>query len=146
LSIYPLKNGVEVNRSSIASSNASSVVGVYKSQLTISSHLDTRTYILYASSCGLCSGGAKSHTGNTRGVIDLFISRTTGGTTNQFNTADTALSYATIAEPAFQEIRIDGTTTHSGTYLYQSISAGINHLPKFKYNADMSSLELRRIF
>ena len=140
------KNGVEVNRSSIASSNASSVVGVYTSQLTISSQLDAGTYVLYASGCGLYSGGAKSHIGNTRGVIDLFVSRPTGGTVNQFNTADSALSYPTIAEPVFQEISIDGTTTQSGTYLYQSISSGLNHLPNFKYNADMSSLELRRIF
>lgn len=140
------KNGVEVNRSSIASSTASSVVGVYKSQLTISSQLDAGTYVLYASGCGLYSGGAKSHIGNTRGVIDLLVSRTTGGTVNSFNTADSALSYATIAEPVLQEINIDGTTTQSGTYLYQSVSSGLNHLPNFKYNADMSSLELRRIF
>jgi hypothetical protein len=32
-------DGIEVNRSSISSSNASSVIGVYKAQLTISSHL-----------------------------------------------------------------------------------------------------------
>jgi hypothetical protein len=94
----------------------------------------------------LYSGGGKNQIGNTRGVIDLLVSRTTGVTVNQFNTADSALSYATIAEPVFQEISIDGTTSQSGTYLYQSISSGLNNLPNFKYNADRSSLELRRIF
>jgi hypothetical protein len=79
-------------------------------------------------------------------VIDLLVSRTTSGTTNQFNTADSALSYATIAEPVFQEISIDGTTSQSGTYLYQSVSSGVDNLPNFKYKADMSSHELRRIF
>ena len=79
-------------------------------------------------------------------MIDLLVSRTTGGTVNQFNTADSALSYATIAGPVFQEISIDGTTSQSGTYLYQYISSGLNNLPNFKYNADRSSLELRRIF
>jgi hypothetical protein len=140
------KNGVEVNRSSIASSKASSVVGVYKSQLTISSQLDAGTYILYASGCGLYSGGAKSHIGNNLSVIDFLVSRTTGGTTNQFNTEDSALSYATIAEHVFQEISIDETSSQSCTYIYQLISSGVNNLPNFKYNADMSSLELRRIF
>jgi hypothetical protein len=133
------KNGVEVNRSSIVSSNASSMLGVYKSQLTIASQLDARTYVLYASGCGLYSGGAKSHIGNTRGVIDLLVSLTTGGTSNQFNTADSALSYATIAEPAFQEICIDRAISQSGTYLYQYISSGVSNLPNFKYNADTSA-------
>jgi hypothetical protein len=87
----------------------------------------------------LYSSGAKSHIGNTRGVIELL-----GNTKIKYNTADLALTYTTIAEPVFQEISIDGTTTQYGTYLYRSISAGINHLPNFKYNADMSSLELRR--
>jgi hypothetical protein len=140
------KNGVEVNRSSISSSNASSVVGVYKTQLTISSQLDAGTYTLYALGCGLYSGGGKNQIGNTRGVIDLLVSRTTGGTKNQYNTADSALSYATIAEPVFQEISIDGTTTPSCTYIYQFISSGLNNLTNFKCIVDQSSIELRRFF
>jgi hypothetical protein len=134
-----------VNRSSISSSNASSVVGVNKTQLTISSQLDAGTYTLYALCCGLYSGEGKNQIGNTRGVINLLVSRTTGGTKNHYNTADSALSYATIAQPVFQEISIDGTTTPSGTYLYQSISSRLNNLPNFKYIFYQSSIELRRI-
>jgi hypothetical protein len=94
----------------------------------------------------LYSGGALAHIGNNRGVIHLLVSRTETGVKNTYNTADSAISYVTLAEPVFEEIDIAGLTARSGTYLYQSISAGISHLLNFKFLSDESSLELRRIF
>ena len=140
------KNGVEINRSSIASSEGGTIVGVYKAPLSISSRLDEGSYTLQASGCGVYSGGAKSHIGNDRGIINVLVSRTEGGSKNTYNTADSALSYVTLAEPVFQEVEIEGTTSETGTYLYQSLSSGVGHLPNFKFLGDDSSIQLRRIF
>jgi hypothetical protein len=141
-----LKDGVEINRSSIASSEGGAIVGVYKAPLSISSRLDAGSYTLQASGCGVYSGGAVSHIGNDRGIINVLVSRTKDGTRNTYNTEDSALSYVTLAEPVFQEIEIEGTTAQTGTYLYQSISSGVGHLPNFKFLGDNSSIQLRRIF
>ena len=141
-----LKDGVEINRSSIASSEGGTIVGVYKAPLSISSRLDEGFYTLQASGCGLYSGGAMTHIGNDRGIINVLVSRTESGSKNTYNTADSALSYVTLAEPVFQEVEIEGTTSETGTYLYQSLSSGVGHLPNFKFLGDDSSILLRRIF
>jgi hypothetical protein len=141
-----LKDGVEINRSSIASSEGGAIVGVYKAPLSISSRLDAGSYTLQASGCGVYSGGAVSHIGNDRGIINVLVSRTKDGTRNTYNTEDSALSYVTLAEPVFESVEIEGTTAQTGTYLYQSISSGVGHLPNFKFLGDNSSIQLRRIF
>jgi len=141
-----LKDGVEINRSSIASSESGDIVGVYKAPLSINSRLDAGSYELQASGCGLYSGGARSHIGNQKGIVNVLVSRAGSGNRNQFNQEDSALSYVTLAEPVFEEVTIGGTTAETGTYLYQSISSGVGNLPNFKFLGDDSSIHLRRIF
>ena len=130
------KNDVVVNESSIESALDSS--GVYSSSLTIDAKLVVGTYKLYASGCGYYSGGAVSHIGNGKGIIDLLVSRTLGQAQNLYN-EDASLSYASMAEPV-------ETTTEGGIFLSQTIAQGVQNLPPYKVVGDMSSMTLSKIF
>jgi len=97
------------------------------------------TYSLYVSGSG---HSTLSQLGNS-GYIDLLISRCGGGSRNSYNVS-TAESTASIRSPVFKQLTIDGTTTESGTYLSQTMAAGVQNLPN--YSLVESSLSLRRIF
>lgn len=131
------KDGVEVNRSSFSSASSN---GVYRTPLSISARLSEGTYTLFASGCGLYTGGAEAHIGNGRGVVNLLVSRTEGGTKNTYNT-DSSLSYANVGVPVFQEV--DGQT---GSYLYQSIDAGVANCPNVLFDTNESYAQLFRVF
>jgi len=131
--IIKTETGTEISRNTTSS-------GSYQTFLDIATTIDTLgTYSLYAS--GAC------HTTYTQignyGYIDLLVSRCGGGSKNSLNHS-TAKSTASLRSPVFKQLTIDGTTTEVGTYLSQTMAAGVHNLPN--YSLVESSLTLRRIF
>ena len=125
-------NGVEISR------NSSS--GSYRTFLDISVILDIPgTYKLYASGAGHTS----LSTVEQHGYTPLLVSRTKTGTKNSLNT-DTAMATAALRIPVFTEIKIDGTTTESSTYLSQAVAPGVANLPNYTFKG--GHLIMRRIF
>ena len=120
------------------SRNSSS--GSYRTFLDISVILDNPgVYKLYASGAGHTS----LSTVEQHGYTPLLLSRTKTGTKNSLNT-DSALGTASLRVPVFKEIKIDGTTTESSTYLAQSVPAGVQNLPNYSFKG--GHLIMRRIF
>ena len=97
------------------------------------------TYKLYASGAGHTS----LSTVEQHGYTPLLVSRTKTGTKNVLNT-DTAMATAALRVPVFTEIKIDGTTTESSTYLSQAVAPGVANLPNYTFKG--GHLIMRRIF